>query len=229
MEYLKGSSAPRALVNPAAQAEDPHQSFPIDAPVPTDMSQTVVVFRPLFFQHRLSASVSSLLLQISEHRVSPVMPHHCCGVETDLPPALLQSPADINIIPGRAELRIKTPNDLKGCLSERHVAARNVLSLLIRQQNVDGTAGSIGDTISDDAVVRERDIGASYGHVTGGCECVTEICEPVPIRRGIIISIGDDFAYGSCQAGIAGAAQPAILGADYPNSVLLGNRAGRVG
>src|SRR6059058_3411528 len=90
VQYLKRGTSPRALINPAVQAEDPHQSFAIDAPVPTDMSQTVVVFRPLFFQHRLSASVSSLLLQISEHRVSPVMPHHCCGVETDLPPALLQ-------------------------------------------------------------------------------------------------------------------------------------------
>src|SRR5438552_7898337 len=107
VQHLKRGTSPRALINPAVQAEDPHQSFAIDAPVPTDMSQTVVVFRPLFFQHRLSASVSSLLLQISEHRVSPVMPHHCCGVKPDLPPALLQSPTDIHIISGRTELRIK--------------------------------------------------------------------------------------------------------------------------
>src|SRR5207244_723500 len=109
-------------------------------------------------------------------------------------------------------------------LSERQIAAWYMLGLSIRQQNMNRAARSIGDTISDGALIRGRDIGASHAHVAGSCECVSEICEPVPIRIGIIISIGDNFACGSFPSRIARAAQPTILGADHPNSVLFGNR-----
>src|SRR5262245_56786445 len=105
------------------------------------MAGGVVLLRPLALQKGLSLAIVFLLFPIGPHRITAMVPNHGSRMESQCPASLLQSPAHIDIVTSNAELRIKPPYSLEGGLPKRHVTARNMLCLLVREQDVDRATG----------------------------------------------------------------------------------------
>src|SRR5881397_3980805 len=140
-----------------------------------------------------------------------MVPDHGSRVETQRPALLLQLPAHIDVVASDAELRIEPPYRLQGSFAKRHVTAREVLRLLVREQDVDWATRGVGDTLGDWSIAGGRDVWSTYSHVGRAHEGGSQVGEPVRVRVGVIVKIGDDLTRGRFQAGIAGAAQTTIL------------------
>src|SRR5205807_8812667 len=97
------------------------------------VTRPVVFLRPLALEHRFGSAIADLLLPIGAERVAAVMPDHGGGMKAQGPPPLLQAPADVDVVPGGAELRIEPADRLEAFLPERHVAAGDVLRLAIAE------------------------------------------------------------------------------------------------
>lgn len=109
---------------------------------------------------------------------------------------MLQSPAHIDVVTCNAELRIKPPYSLEGGLPKRHVTARNVLRLLVREQDVDWATGCVGNTLGDRAVASGGEVWPANSRVGRTHESGSKIGKPVGIRVGIVVEISYDFACG---------------------------------
>src|SRR5207253_9496812 len=113
------------------------------------MSERVVLRGPLLFEQGLRLPIAALLLPVGAHRVAPVVPDHGGGAEPERPATLLQAPAHVHIVAGDAVAGIKPPDRLQRLLAEGHIAARNVLRLAIRKQDMNWPPWRIGDTVGD--------------------------------------------------------------------------------
>src|SRR5205823_846667 len=109
---------------------------------PGQTSDTVILLGPLLFQQGLSVPIASLLVPVGAHRVPPVVPDHSGGAEPERPATLLQPPAHVHIVAGDAVAEIKPPDRLQRLLAEGHIAARNMLRLAVRKQDMNRTPWS---------------------------------------------------------------------------------------
>ena len=75
--------------------------------------------------------------------------HDRCRVKSQLPSAVLQSPAHVDVVPGNPELGVKTPDRFQAVSPEGHIATRDVFRFPVRQQDVfiEELAHSISDFI----------------------------------------------------------------------------------
>jgi hypothetical protein len=96
----------------------------------------VVFLGPFLFQKRLGPAVANLLFPVSPNPLSTMMPNHRAGIEAYLKARLLNPPADVHIISGHAELRIKSSDELQYTFAKRHVAAWNVLRIAVGDENM---------------------------------------------------------------------------------------------
>src|SRR6266550_2124183 len=103
---------------------------------PSPSAKDIEGLRVLARQEGLGCAVASLLFQIIRDRRATVMPNESRRTESELAAALLQSPADINVIACLFKLWIKTAGFLQGPFMKSHVAARNVLGQTIGQHDV---------------------------------------------------------------------------------------------
>src|SRR5262245_35717534 len=101
------------------------------------MAGRVVLGWPFAFEQRFSLPIGRLLFPLRSDRVPAWVPDHSGGVEPHRPPLFLQPPANVDIITGDTKLRVESPDRPEGSFAERHVAAGNVLCLLVREQDVD--------------------------------------------------------------------------------------------
>ena len=76
------------------------------------MPDGVVLLGPLAFQGGLGAAVVELLPPIAADRVAAAVPDHRRGVEAERPAALLEAPADVDVVAGDAELRVEPADGL---------------------------------------------------------------------------------------------------------------------
>src|SRR5919204_2744455 len=111
------------------------------------MSDRVVLLGPLLFEQGLGLPIAALLLPVGAHRVAPVVPDHSSGAEPERPATLLQAPADVHIVAGDAVAGIKPPDRLQGLLAEGHIAARNMLRLAVREQDMRRPPWRVGDAV----------------------------------------------------------------------------------
>src|SRR6516165_1578944 len=79
----------------------------IDSPGPADMAERVAALRPFILELRLGLAVAVLLLPERADRVAPVVPDHRRRAEADRPAAVLQPPADVDIVAGGAKARVE--------------------------------------------------------------------------------------------------------------------------
>src|SRR5919199_6177963 len=129
------------------------------------MSDPAVLLGPLLFEQGLRLSIAALLLPVGAHRVAPVMPDHGGGAEPERPATLLQAPADVDIVAGDAVAGIKPSDRLQRLLAEGHIAARNMLRLAVRQQDMSRTSWRIGDTVGEGTITGRGNVGAAHSHV----------------------------------------------------------------
>src|SRR5579884_1254991 len=105
----------------------------------------------LALEQRLGLAVAALLAQIRAHGPAPVMPDDRARAERDPFARVEQPPAHVDVVAGRAELRIKAADRLEVALADRHVAAGDVLGLAVRDQHVGWPAGRVGDALRNRA------------------------------------------------------------------------------
>ena len=158
-----------------------------------------------------------------------MVPDHGRGVETHRPALFLQPPANIDVITRDTKLRVKSADRLEGSFAERHIAAGNVLRLLIGKEDMDWAAGCIGHTISDRSVARRCDVWASHGCMGRMDEGCRKISKPVGVGIGIIVEIRHDLAGCRFEPRVASAAQPTILSADQTDRIFGDNLRGGIG
>src|SRR5215467_6081963 len=112
----------------------------------------------------LRLTISLLLSTISRHCVAPKMPDNGGGAEADRVSGVLQAPADVDIIAGRAINRVKAP-ELQQCIApEGHVAARNVLRNLVADQYMGRPAGCHRNRSRDEIILGRWEIGSATGY-----------------------------------------------------------------
>ena len=87
-------------------------------------------------EERLRLPVTHLLLEVRLHRVAPIVPDGRRGAEADGVVAVLEPPAEVDVVPGGGEDRLEAADILERLLGERHVAAGNVLRDLVVQEDV---------------------------------------------------------------------------------------------
>jgi hypothetical protein len=88
-----------------------------------------------------------------------MVPVHRPGVEADPAAALLQPPAQVDVVAGGAVARIEAADRGERVAAKRHVAAGNVLGFAIGHEHVDRSAGRVGDALGDRPVAGGRDVG----------------------------------------------------------------------
>ena len=192
------------------------------------MTGGVIFLRPLPFEERLGLAIALLLLPIGAHGIAVVMPDH--GRRTEPQPAAtrLQAPAEIHVIARHPELRIETAHGLKPGLSEGHVATRNVFRLAVGEEHVRGSAGGVRDATGNRTVIRKGDVRAAYACIIGVQEDDGKVAQPVRVRKGIVVDVGDDFAGGGLKTRVAGGAQAAVLRTNDAESIFVRSHRGSV-
>src|SRR2546428_12358992 len=98
VEFLKQTAGENTVIDHAALENEPIFGWGIDPPTPHSTAKKVEIFRVLSNQQGFGFAVAGLLLQVSLHRRSAVMPDKTAPAEPDFSTALLQTPADIHII-----------------------------------------------------------------------------------------------------------------------------------
>ncbi len=149
------------------------------------------------------------------------MPHDGARMEAERPPSLAQPPADVHVVAGGSELVVESPDLQQRRPSERHVAAGDVLGFLVGEEDVNRSAGRVGDGLGHRAVARRRDVRAPDADVAGPDEGGGEIPQPVRVGIGVVVGVGDDLARRGAESDVPRVAQAAVLAADHPEAVLL--------
>jgi hypothetical protein len=106
----------------------------------------------------------------------------------------LETPAGVHIVAGDPKTFIEATNFEQRRLPIGHVAAWNVLCLAISQHHVDGAARRICDAIGDPAIATRRKVRTAYAYKVSVKKCSCEVFQPIWIRIGVIVNVGEDFA-----------------------------------
>ncbi len=86
-------------------------------------------------------AVAALLFQVIANRVAAKVPNHRRRAETDFVTLVLQTPANVDVIPGSSKNGIETGDSLERFTTESHVATGYMFSDFIIEQNVSGGTG----------------------------------------------------------------------------------------
>src|SRR5438067_6468350 len=145
------------------------------------MAHAVVALGPLRLEQRLCPPIALLLAPEVPDRVAPVVPHERRWAEPQGPALLLEPPAEVHVVAGRPEARVPAVDRLERLPPERAVAARDVLGLAIRQEDVDRPAGGVRYAVGDRSVSRRRDVRSPDPGVVRRAEGVGQVAQPVRI------------------------------------------------
>src|SRR6266511_1571129 len=109
---------------------------------PLGVPERIEAVRMFPEEHRLRLPVPHLLFEIRLDGLAPVMPHDGGWAKADGIPEILQAPADIDIVAGGGVCRVEPANLDERLRAEGHVAAWDMLSGFIVEQNLGrGTRG----------------------------------------------------------------------------------------
>ena len=184
------------------------------------MAGAVVFLGPLAGQQRLGATVAALLPDVRAYGIAAVVPDDRGRVEAQRPAAIAEAPANVDIVAGGSELRIESSDLPETSGAKRHVAARDVLGLPIRDEHVQRAARCVRDALCDRPVAGRRQVRPSHSRVRRGHERHREVREPVGIGTGVVVDVGDDLAARRPCSGIAGGGETAMSGVNQPALVL---------
>src|SRR5207249_7514611 len=160
VEGLKQTATENATVDHRTPQREQRGEERVDAPVdpaaPPGVPEGVEPLRVLEVEEAFGLAVASLLADVGLDGVAPEVPHHGRGTEGDAVAALLKAPAHIHVVAGRAVDGIEPADLLEHLAAERHVAARDVLSLLVVQEYVQGPARRGGHATGHHRILGRR-------------------------------------------------------------------------
>ena len=224
VDRLERSAAPGAVVDaPAPARRLACEAVSVEAAAPGDVPAGGVLLRPLALQLGLGSAVAPLLAPVSAHRLAAVVPNDGGRAEAERQPSLAQPPADVHVVAGRVESGVEAADLLQRLPAKGHVAAGDVLGLLVGEQHVCRPARRVGDAAGDYPVLWEGEIGATNAGVGGGHEGARQVLQPVRIWLRVVVDVGDDFAGSHREPRVSRGGEPAILSFDQAAVVLGGD------
>src|SRR5262249_26477204 len=128
-------------------------------------------------QQSFSAAIAGLLLEVGARPLAPMMPDKCARRERDPLPRLLQPPAKVHVIAGRAKYVVEAVDFQECFAAKRHVATRDMLGPLITFQNVCRLAGAGCDACGEPTVLW-RQIWSADGRCSAPLELVYQVRQP---------------------------------------------------
>src|SRR5258707_3553290 len=132
IDRLKRSPATGTAINTAIPpAQGAGQALAIQASLPGEMTNRVVLFGPFAFEQRFGRTIPNLLFPVPSNGPAPMMPDQSRGAEAKAPAQLLQAPAHVDVVPGGAKARVEPALGFQGSLADSHVAAGDVLCLAV--------------------------------------------------------------------------------------------------
>ena len=222
IDRLKEGAAPGAVVDapPRPPARRLEPAVAVEPAAPGEVAGGIVLLRPLPLQVGLGPPVVQLLVPIGADGIAAAVPDHGGGVKAERPAALLQPPADVDVVAGDAKLGVEAADRQQPVPAKRHVAPGDVLGHLVGQQHVHGPAGRHGDGFGNQAAAVRRHVGPAGAGVVGARQRVHQVGEPVRVGAGVVVDVGDDLVAGEPQAGVAGAAEAEVLRADQADAAV---------
>ena len=136
VEMLERRATPLTVIDAVTASQQVDHTVAIDAPPPRNVAESVVFFRPFGFQQGFGLAVAALLAKVATDRIAAAVPNHGSRMETQRPAALHDAPADIDVVAGHAVCDIKATDGQQVLATEGHVAAGNVLSGIIGEQDM---------------------------------------------------------------------------------------------
>src|SRR3989454_10354252 len=137
------------------------------------------------------------------HGVAPEVPHHGRGAEPDAVAVILKSPAKIDVVTGGAENGVESADLLEYVTAKRHVAAGDVLGVVVVQQHVLWPAGRGRHAGGDERVLRWRQVGSPDRRESRGEKSHHEAVEPVGIDDAVRVGEDHDVAPGAGDPDVA--------------------------
>src|SRR5581483_7056826 len=229
VERLEEGAAPGAVVDaPPALAGDA-APVPVDAPAPARVPAPVVLLRPLLLEERLGLAVAVLLSQERAQRAPPAMPDEGGRDEADRPAALVEPPADVDVVAGRPETRVEPADLLERATTEDHVAAGHVLGLAVGHEHVVRAARRPRDAAREAGLVLGRDVRPAERRVRRGHERRREVRQPVAVGPRVVVEVRDELAARRLEPTVARVAEPLALRPDHAGAELARDVARPVG
>ena len=144
--------SPRAAVDAGQRQGTRAGTAAVQLPRPGDVPKPIEPFRPLALEQRFGQAIPALLAQVAAGRPTAVVPHHGAGREADGPAALVQSPADVDVVTGRPESRVVPADRAQAVDPEGRIAAWDVLRFGIGSEHVVRATRGQGDELGGPAV-----------------------------------------------------------------------------
>src|SRR5262249_5977419 len=173
------------MVNSLTQQTSDPRPGGVDPPCPADMTKCVAPLWPFNRKLGFRFAVAALLLPIGANRITAMMPHHSRRAKANRPPPILQSPTQIHVISRGAKTGVEAVDREERLFTVHHVAARNVLGNLIREQDVERITRRRGDAFGDEPVAGWRQIGTTDANVHRAVKGHRKISQPIAVGKGV--------------------------------------------
>src|SRR2546428_12770767 len=160
IERLEEAPAESATVDDRAAQREQRRDAAVNPAAPPRVAQGVEAIGMPEVEQRLGLAVPALLPDVGFHGVAPEVPHHGRGAEPDAVAVILKSPAKIDVVTGGAENGVESADLLEYVTAKRHVAAGDVLGVIVVQQHVLWPAGRGRHAGGDERILRWRQGGA---------------------------------------------------------------------
>ena len=136
VDALERAGAEGSAVDDRVVEDQPLQRRAVQHAAPLPLAAEIEAVGMLEAEQGLGVAVAGLLPQVGAGRLAAVVPDHRRRRERDPVTGCLQTPTDVNIVAGAAELRIEAVDRQQGLAAEGHVAAGYVLGHLVALQDV---------------------------------------------------------------------------------------------
>ena len=216
VEGLERRRAPDAVVDaPARRLSRRDHGVAVDAPAPADVAERRCTSRATCTRAAPRPGRSPAAGASTRGRGPPVVPDHRGGAEADPPARVLEPPADVHVVAGHPERRVESTDRRERRAPERHVAARDVLGLGVRQQHVDRArpgrcATRVGRPAGRPSAVR-------FGPPTAASPVVRNVqarcVSQSRIGIGVVVEVGHDLARRGLPADVPRGAQARVRAA----------------
>ena len=208
---LKEAVAEDPVINNGPVQEPAEARGPVNLAAPFGCAGRAKKNQVLETQKRFRFAVTFLLFQESAQGKAAIVPDQRRGAEPDDTAGLLQTPAEIHIVPGLVIFRVKAADAFKRPAIKSHVTAGNMFCDGIGEEHVTGTTRGRGHAGLDPILRGRRDVRAAHAGEVAGDERADQIVEPVAVGHAIGVGIGEDLALGGSGARVARMTQPMIL------------------
>lgn len=199
---LKQAAAEGAAINHVASEPQPLQRRPVHDAAPLAVATAIEAFGMFELQQRFCFTIAGLLFQVRAWVLAAMMPDKRAGRHGNPVAGLLQTPADIDVVPCLAILRIEAIDCFEHLAAKGHVAARNVLGHLIAFQDVHRLPGRRCDA-GGQPTIRRSQVWSADRRRPGTFHLINKMGEPIAVHVAIGVGIGDDCARRCLQADVA--------------------------